>query len=132
MARSRATTGDGVLTRLPPALRPLWPVAKRTYTRLTAAASYATGPVSQWFGGELPVTTARSVDELSAREPCVVVEVVRPAETVVRVPPPAIDARNPTFEARSPIERCAVARLPRGRVLGPRSRGHQRRGRAGP
>jgi hypothetical protein len=109
------------VTKLAPALRPLWPYAKRAYTFGTRAVAPATMWISRRRGGALPTRVAETVED-ALRGPGVgTVHVVAPAEEVVREVPGGRPPHLPTF-ARQAHARFApqrVIELPEGRVLGP-------------
>ena len=109
------------MPKLPPALRPLWPYAKRAYTVSTRAVAPATMALSRRRGGVLPTRVAGTIDEAAARSDALTVHPVAPAERIHRPVPVGDPADLPTF-ARQTTARFApqrVLELPGGRVLGP-------------
>jgi hypothetical protein len=109
------------MTRLPPALRPLWPYAKCGYTAGTRLAAPVTTWLSGWRGGTLPTGVAATVEE-AVRDPrSGTVHVVAPAEEVVREVPAGRPEAPPAFarQTRARFAPQRVLELPGGRVLGP-------------
>lgn len=106
---------------MPPALRPLWPYAKRAYTIMTRLAAPATMRLSCARGGYLPQRVAATLDE--AVHPPGEGQVY-PGIQAIRLDrslPRGFPAAHPTFaqQLSSVVPPQAVARLPQGRILGP-------------
>jgi hypothetical protein len=108
------------MARLHPALRPLWPVAKRLYTRGTRLAAPMNSYLSRRRGGWLPTHAVPTLDAAVAERPGRL-EMIRPAERIDRPLPQGEPRQDAVFEAqrRLTVPRQAVAELPGGRVLGP-------------
>jgi hypothetical protein len=106
--------------RLPPPMRPVWPLAKAVYTRGTRAVAPLTGQLSRLRGGYLPLRSVAVVDASVSRSGGRM-WVAKPEERLDRAIPGGDPARHPAFvsQAHEVIPRVAVAELPGGRVLGP-------------
>lgn len=106
--------------RLPPPLRPFWPLAKGAYTRGTRAVAPLTGQLSRLRGGYLPRRSISLVDESVGRSGVRIWQ-ARPEERLDRAVPEGEPARHPTFvaEAGEVVPSVSVAEFPGGRVLGP-------------
>lgn len=109
------------MPRLPTALRPLWPYAKRAYTAGTRVAAPITMQLSRRRGGVLPTRVARTVAEGLRTPGSGVVHVVAPGEEVVRDVPAGDPPKVATFtrQTRARFAPQRVLELPDGRVLGP-------------
>lgn len=109
------------MTRLPAALRPLFPYLKPVYTHTTRLVAPLTRQVSRLGGGYLPGTSVASMELASEVEAGACFAVARPSEVVTRTTPKGILANHPAFEENTTeqVPRVAVAELPAGRILGP-------------
>jgi len=109
------------VAKLPPALRPLWPYAKRAYTATTRAVAPATIALSRRRGGVLPTRVAATIEAAASMGDALTVHTVAPAEDVRREPPAGDPPGLPTFAAqtRAHFAPLRVLELPGGRVLGP-------------
>ncbi|MGN6605824.1 MAG: glycosyltransferase family 61 protein [Jatrophihabitans sp.] len=108
------------MPRLSPALRPLWPLAKRGYTRGTRLVAPLAIRASARRGGWLPTHGAATLDDAAAATGGTVT-LVRPPERLERPLPegrPRVDAVFAPQQVIT-VPRQAVAELPAGRVLGP-------------
>ncbi len=108
------------MVRLPPRLRPLFPLVKPVFTWSTRALAPLLVLVSRVRGGYLPRRWAATMEEAAALGGgrCTV---ARPPERIVRVRPAGgRPATHPEFEDNlvEDIPRVAVVELPDGRVLG--------------
>jgi capsular polysaccharide biosynthesis protein len=108
------------LTGLPPALRPVWPYAKRLHTLAVGIVAPLRQVLSRLGGGRLPQRTVRTVDELVGRGEASMV-VARDELRLAHAVPVGIPERQPSLvaQAEQVVPRVAVAELPGGRVLGP-------------
>lgn len=109
------------MVRLPPRLRPLFPLLKPAYVAATRAIAPATQRLSQARGGWLPTGSVATMEEAAASTGgrCVV---ARPPEVIER--PSRMHGFPPDLPLADHSEgqhvgRVAVAELPGGRVLGP-------------
>jgi capsular polysaccharide biosynthesis protein len=109
------------MTRLPPALRPLWPYAKRGYTVGTRLAAPVTTWLSARRGGVLPTRVATTLEDALRRPGQGTVHTIAPAATTVRDLPTGTPPHLPTFarQTRARFAPQRVLELPQGRVLGP-------------
>lgn len=103
------------MVRLPPRLRPLYPVVKKGVVATTRTVAPITAAVGHW----LPTGAVGSLEEAAAPDGrCIT---VRDAADIPRPPHLGVPADLPPLEPavadRAP--RSAVAELPGGRVLGP-------------
>ncbi|HUR23449.1 MAG TPA: glycosyltransferase family 61 protein [Acidimicrobiales bacterium] len=110
------------MLRLPPALRPLWPLAKVAYTAVTRTVAPFTTLISRTVGTDgVPLRAVLTAEEAVApgngggrlfagRSP----------ETARRTLPEGIPAGHPVFKGReiARIPRSAVLELPAARALG--------------
>ncbi len=108
------------LAFLPPALRPIWPYAKRTYTVAVGLVAPLSRALSRTSGGQLPRRTAGSAEDVVAREDGQMT-IARDEERLVRSPPIGIPSGHPTLAAQADeiVPRVPLVELPGGRVLGP-------------
>ncbi|MDT4939644.1 MAG: hypothetical protein QOG80_3315 [Pseudonocardiales bacterium] len=109
------------MVRLPPRLRPLFPLLKPAYVATTRALAPVTTQLSKARGGWLPTGSVATMEQAAASTGgrC---QVARPAEVISR--PATIPGSPPGLPLSESSEgnhvgRVAVAELPRGRVLGP-------------
>jgi hypothetical protein len=109
------------MVRLPPRLRPLFPLLKPAYVRATRVAAPVTQRLSAARGGWLPTGEVATMEEAAASTGgrCVV---ARAAEVIERPPrmlgyPPELPLSD--VSEGEHVGRVAVAELPHGRVLGP-------------
>ena len=73
------------MTRLPPALKPLWPYAKRAYTVGTRLVAPATIRLSRLRGGYEPQRVVATIDDAVAAAGDL--HFVAPGERIVRTAP---------------------------------------------
>ena len=107
------------MTRLPGALRPLWPQLRTTYTLGTRVVAPASKGLSRLRGDYLPrsaVATLEDAAVASGGRFCV----ARPVEQVERPLPEGRPPRHAAFVDNrfETIDRVGVVELPGGRVLG--------------
>jgi capsular polysaccharide biosynthesis protein len=108
------------VVRLPPRLRPLFPLLKPAYVRLTRAVAPASQLLSRRRGGWLPTGVVHSLESAADTSGgrCVT---ARPAEVIERgsiLGRPSDLTLADEGDGES-VPRVAVAELPGGRVLGP-------------
>ncbi len=109
------------LMRLHPAVRPLWPVAKKVYT--VGTRTFA--PLSMWLsrrrGNWLPQWCAATLDVAVHGTPGARLFEVRPADVLVRAAPTGHPRDLATLRRQTQLKipRQAVAELPHARVLSP-------------
>jgi glycosyl transferase family 61 len=109
------------MVRLPPRLRPLFPMLKPAWVAATRTVAPATTALSKRRGGWLPTGSVATMEDAAASTGgrCVV---ARPPEVIER--PPAmlgLPVGLPLSDSSEGqhVGRVAVAELPRARVLGP-------------
>lgn len=108
------------MVRLPPALRPLYPIIKKSVVATTRVAAPASARISLIGAGRVPGSAVGTLEE-AAEASGGRFAAGRPAETIRRPAhlgrPARLAPLEPAIGDVAP--RTGVAELPRGRVLGP-------------